>query len=147
MTEKGVAYFTFQIRTNLCVRPTQEPACPLTEFWVSLQFHHTELSMSTQTLSKQPDANLVSTWHVSDQSGSSRHDKIQNSASKLNNQLFQFINKNLKPIPCILGCWRKLPAGGLSASYQTDSYQAWSFPDAPSLVLFAFLFAILILCI
>lgn len=44
-------------------------------------------------------------------------------------------------------CWRKLPSGGPSASYRTDSYQVWSFPDAPSLVLFAFLFAALILCI
>lgn len=34
---------------------------PITEFWVSLQFHYTELSLLTQTLSKQPTANLVST--------------------------------------------------------------------------------------
>lgn len=29
MTEKRVAHFAFQIRTNVCRRPTQEPACPL----------------------------------------------------------------------------------------------------------------------
>ena len=120
---------------------------PITEFWVWLQFHHTELSLWRQTLSKQPTANLVSVWHISDQSGSSRHDKIQNSASKLNNQLYQFLSKNQKAIPCILVCGRKLPAGRLSASDQTDSYRIWSFPDAPSLALFAFLFATLIFCI
>lgn len=75
---------------------------PFSEFWVLLQFYHTELSLSTQKFSKWSTANLVSAWPISDQSPCSRHDKIKNSASKLNNQLLQFTNKNLKPIPCIL---------------------------------------------
>lgn len=82
---------------------------PITEFWVSLWLHHTELSLSAQTLLKQPTANLVSSRHRSGQYASSRHGKMQHSASKLNHQLFQFISKNLKPIPCVRGCQRKLP--------------------------------------
>lgn len=57
------------------------------------------------------------------------------------------MNKNLKPIPCILGCQRKLPPGGLSASDWAVPYHVWSFPDAPSLVLFVLLLAVLILSI
>lgn len=101
MTEKGVACFAFQIRMKLCMRLTKEPACPFLSsgfcsslITVSSACQHRNFQNHQPPILFLPD--------IFDQSPCSRHDKIKNSASKLNNQLLQFINKNQKLIPCIL---------------------------------------------
>lgn len=101
MTEKGVACFAFQIRMNLCMRPTKEPAC----LFLSSGFCSSFITLSSVCQHRNFQNHqfpILFLPDISDQSPRSRHDKIKNSASKLNNQLLQFINKNLKSIPCIL---------------------------------------------
>lgn len=101
MTEKGVACFAFQIRMNLCMRPTKEPAC----LFLSSGFCSSFITLSSACQHRNFQNHqlpILFLPDISDQSPCSRHDKIKNSALKLNNQLLQFINKNLKSILHIL---------------------------------------------
>lgn len=61
MTEKRSGSFCLPNQNEFMHETYTRTSMPITELWVSCQFHHTELSLPTKTLAKQPTANLVST--------------------------------------------------------------------------------------
>lgn len=80
---------------------------PFSEFRVLLQFHHTELSLSTQKLSKPSTPNLVSTWHIW---SVSLLQTWQNKKFSIKaEQSVAPIYKQEPKVHSTHSCWRKLP--------------------------------------